>query len=54
MKVFVHFCTYVEHDSLNVYSSEKCFEQDLHKKIHTHIFYPIHISKHYSFIGGQK
>lgn len=36
MKVFVHFCIYVEHDSPNAYSSEKFFEQDLHKKIHKH------------------
>jgi hypothetical protein len=36
MKVFVHFCIYVEHDSVNFYSSEKFLEQDLYKKIRTH------------------
>jgi len=42
MKVLVHFCICVEHDSLNVSGSEKCFEQDLHKK-NTHTIFTLYI-----------
>ena len=42
MKVLAHFCICVEHDSLNVSGSEKCFEQDLHKK-NTHTIFTLYI-----------